>query len=147
MRPLLPPDADQLRALLAAALHESEMLRYLHRLHAVLLVSVGRSCYDVAHWFGDNPRSVERWVHAFDAAGDRGLHDHHRGGRKARLALQQIDVLALDLTQAPSILGYAHPRWSAKLVAHHVQLRFGVTLSPRQCLRLQQVHRAHGTSR
>lgn len=138
MRPLHPPGEQQLRAMLSAALHESAQTRYLHRLHSVLLVSLGRSCYEVAHWFGDHPRSVERWVHAFESSGDPGLHDHHHGGRRARLMLQQLDALAQDLTQSPSAMGYCQTRWSAKLIAHHVQLRFGVELSARQCLRLRQ---------
>lgn len=134
----LPEEHHRLRTLLAGALHRSTPMRYLHRLHAVLLVSIGRSCYEVARWFGDDPRSIERWVHAFAQSGEDGLRDHHIGGRRSRLQLQQLDALARDLAQAPAALGYHHARWSGKLIAHHVQARFGVRLSARQCLRLRR---------
>lgn len=136
MRRLCPPEERRLRSLLASASRASAQTRYLHRLHAVLLVSIGRSCYEVARWFGDDPRSVERWVHAFETAGDAGLHDHHAGGRKSQLTAAQAEALAHDLTQAPSALGYHHARWSAKLIALHVQARFDIRLSARQCLRM-----------
>ncbi len=136
MRRLQPSGASALRAALAAALRLSEHSRYLLRLHAVLLVSVGRSCYEVAAWLGTDPRSVERWVHAFQTSDIAGLHDHHHGGRKSRLTHQQLDELAMVLCQAPQAQGYDRLRWSGKLVARHIRLLYRVELSQRQCQRL-----------
>lgn len=138
MHRLRPAGENELRLILARALAGAAELRFLHRLHAVLLVSVGRSCYEVAHWFGENPRSVERWVHAFDALGEHGLRSHHHGGRSARLALPQLHTLAQDLAALPSASGYCQGRWSGKLVVRHIQSRFGVQLSLRQCQRLMR---------
>lgn len=136
MHKLQAPGTSALRAALADALRLSGQSRYLHRLHAVLLVSLGRSCYEVAGWLGADPRSVERWVHAFQTSDVAGLHDHHHGGRKCRLTQQQLDDLATELRQAPQAQGYALPSWSAKLIARHIQQRYGIELSQRQCQRL-----------
>lgn len=136
MRRLRPSGESDLRTILAAASHGSEELRFLHRLHAVLLVSAGRNCYEVAQWFGENPRSIERWVHAYETVGEDGLHAHHRGGGNTRLTVQQLGELALDLGSLPSACGYTQDRWSGKLLARHIQNRFGVQLSLRHCQRL-----------
>ena len=47
-----------LRAALTELCAEGAELRLAHRLHALLLVSLGRSCQEVAGWFGENPRTV-----------------------------------------------------------------------------------------
>ena len=62
----------------AALRHEGEhspQTRFVHRLHCLLLVGTGRSCYEVAEVFGDDPRSVERWVHEFQQHGVEGLRE------------------------------------------------------------------------
>ena len=132
------PDSGLLRSALAAQVKRSRELRLMHRLHAVLLVSLGRSCYEVAHWFGQDPRSVERWVHAFVDSGAAGLRDHDRCGRPARLSTQQRLQLESELEAAPAACGYAHPLWSGKLLVRHLESHYGVTLSLRVCQRLLQ---------
>ena len=138
MHRLQPLAQDCLRAALAGALRDSGELRFLHRLHAVLLVSVGQSCYAVARWFGENPRTIERWVHAYETYGEGGLREHHHGGRQSALTPLQIGSLQYDLATPPPACGFAQPRWSGKLLARHIETRFGVRLSLRQCQRLLQ---------
>ena len=138
MRRLRPPSEDALRAALASAVQRSGELRFIHRLHAVLLVSKGCSCYEVAHWFGDDPRSVERWIHAYEKSGVEGLRDHLHAGRPAHLMLLQLQQLALDLAGDPSLAGHSQSRWSGKLLALHLESNYGVSLSQRHCQRLVQ---------
>jgi transposase len=54
-------------------IRRSEEARYDHRLHAVLLVTQGRSCHQVAKDLGDSPRSVQYWVNRFEERGFIGL--------------------------------------------------------------------------
>lgn len=136
IRKLQPPAEILVRAALAAALRRSGELRFVHRLHGVLLVSLGRSCYEVAQWFEEDPRTVERWVHAFRVAGADGLLDHHHGGRPGPLTLPQQQQLAQDLATDPGHAGYAQLRWSGKLLALHLERNYGVCLSVRQCQRM-----------
>jgi transposase len=102
----------------------------------VLLVAEGLSCYEVARWFGEDPRTIERWVHALDARGMEGLREHHAGGRPARLTAEQAQRLALELERAPDASGYAKRAWSGKLLTQHLQGSYGIKLSARQCQRL-----------
>lgn len=138
MHKLRPPAEDTIRAALTSALHRSDELRFMHRLDAVLLVSLGHSCYEVAHWFGENARSIERWVHSYKLHGPDGLHDHPRAGRAAQLTPQQFQHLAPELTGEPCRCGYPQPRWSGKLLAQHLERNYGVHLSLRHCQRLLQ---------
>ncbi len=102
----------------------------------MLLVSQGRSCYEVAHWFDEDPRTVERWVHAFVVGGADGLVDHHHGGRPGRLTGSQLQQLALELALDPRQAGYPQSRWSGKLLALHLERSYGVSVSVRQCQRM-----------
>ena len=140
MKRLCPLDPDGIRADLARIGHASGALRCSHRLHAVLLVSTGHSCYEVAHWFGDAARSVERWVHAYEGQGVQGLRPHPGAGRPARLTATQCQQLGRDLAQAPGPVGPMPARWTGKLLARHLERQFGVQLSLRQCQRLLQRH-------
>jgi transposase len=79
-------------------------------LHCVLLIAEGRSCYEVARWFGEDPRTIERWVHALDEYGIEGLREHHAGGRPTKLADEHLQHLALDLQKPPSACGYPEQR-------------------------------------
>lgn len=113
--------------------------RFLHRLHCLLLVGKGRSCYEVAEVFGDSPRSIERWVHEFEQHGVEGLRDKPHTGRHATLAAVQMRQLALVLKSNPHELGYASDVWNNKLLRTEIQYRFGVTMSVRHCQRMFQL--------
>ena len=138
MHRLQPPPANALRAMLATEVHRSSELRVIHRLHAVLLVSLGCSCYQVAHWFGEDPRSVERWIHAYEQHGLDGLRDRHRAGRATQLTPEQLQQLRAELSVNPGQAGYAQARWSGKLLALHLERHFDLHFSQRHCQRLLQ---------
>lgn len=133
---LKPAAPESICALLVQAVSGSDEQRYLHRLTCVLLVSRGRSCDEVAHWFGISARSVERWAHAYAELGCKGLKDHHAGGRPALLSPDVMRRLDEEISSAPSALGYLEPTWTGVLVARHLATHFGVHLSIRHCQRM-----------
>ena len=136
MKRLRPECGSAFRAALEAAGRRSEDPLLTHRLHAVLLVSLGHSCYEVASRIGQDPRTVERWVRTYETLGCEGLREHHGGGRPARLTATQRADLDRILAQDPAAQGLAQPRWSGKLLVLQLERRFGVRLSLRQCQRL-----------
>ncbi len=140
MHRLAKPDKDALRAALNAAMHRSADARFIHRLHAVLLVGAGHGCYDIAAWLGDDARSIERWVRLFATGGAAGLHDAPRPGRPARLTGAQAERLADELRAGPLAFGHAQARWSGKLLARHLRANFDVAFSVRSCQRLLRRH-------
>jgi len=137
-------NAQLIREVIQAALKTSCEPHFLHRLHCMLLIAEGQSCYEVARWFGEHPRTIERWVHALDLNGIEGLREHHAGGRPATLAGEQAQRFALDLQKPPNVSGYSKREWSGKLLAQHLAVNYGIKLSVRQCQRMLR-RAAHAT--
>ena len=136
---VLTPEAIQ--AALRQEAEHSPQSRFARRLDCLLLVGAGRSCYEVAEVFGDDPRSVERWVREFQQHGIEALREKPHPGRHARLADAQMRQLELALKSVPRELGYAAEVWNNKLLRAEILRRFGVTLSARHCQRLFRILR------
>jgi transposase len=136
MHKLTVSDVRGLKAALHQAVLRTSETRFLHRMHAVLLVALGNSCYRVAKWFGEDPRTVERWVRRFEESGAAALRNEHKSGRPARLGPQLAETLSELVANSPRDVGYALARWSGRLLKAHLQQRLGIALSVRQCQRL-----------
>lgn len=141
-------NGEQVREMIRRALHSAHDGHLLHRLDGVLLVAEGRSCSEVANWFGVNRRTIERWVHAADLRGADGLAEHHQhGGRPAKLSATQRLEIGLALLTAPSELGYSERRWTGKRLALHLVRRYRLELSVRSCQRLIACNRTRSLQR
>ncbi len=136
MRKLRTSHCEELRAEIAHAIGQSDDARFLHRLHCVLLASEGPGCYVVARWFREDPRTLERWIHAYESGGADRLRDHHHGGRPPRLTENVARALAADIGRGPVASGYDEESWNGRLLAEHIELRHGVHLGMRQCQRI-----------
>ncbi len=136
MHKLTLSDADVMRVALQQEIARSDESRYDHRLHGVLLVCQGLSCYHVAQWLGQDPRTVQRWVHRFERQGFAGLREGDRPGRPRTLDARQWAEVNRALRRLPRRLGYPQNLWDGKLLAHHLATVHDVTLGVRQCQRL-----------
>jgi len=114
----------------------SEDSRYDHRLHGVLLVSKGMSCYQAGEVLGHDSTTIQRWVHDFNTNGFTGLFDVERPGRPASLNAKQWDKLSKDLRKHPKEFGYDQNLWDGKLLAHHLNEQYGIEIGVRQCQRI-----------
>jgi transposase len=128
------------RAIMSVAIQQeisrSEEARYDHRLHGVLLVCRGLSCYEVGDLFGQHSTTIQRWVRTFERNGFAGLSDCERPGRPRRLTAEQWDKVSQDLRRQPRDLGYEQNLWDGKLLSHHLRQAYGVGLKVRQCQRI-----------
>lgn len=136
MRKLKVTDVEIMRLAVQQEIARSEDSRYDHRLHGILLVSNGISCYQVAEWLGQNPVTIQRWVNRFEADGFAGLQEGERPGRPRRLNETQWKAVDRDLRRSPRELGYAQNLWDGKLLAHHLVEAYGVDVGVRQCQRM-----------
>ena len=139
---LAAPDQAGLRAALASELLVSAHARFMHRLHALLQVSLGQSCYEVALQFGEHPRSIERWLHRFATNGASGLREGNHPGRTGQLSPLQRGKLQRELRASPLALNFRQARWTGKLVARHLEESYQVTMGLRCCQRLLQESRS-----
>jgi transposase len=136
MRKLTIADAAVMRLAIQQEIARSDESRYDHRLHGLLLVARGHSCPQVAEWFGEDRRTVQRWVRRFETHGLTGLRDGARSGRPTTLNAQQWAALGRDLRREPQAFGHAGHLWDGKQLSGHLRLRYGVRLGVRQCQRL-----------
>jgi transposase len=136
MRKLQIKDAEIMKVALQQEIVRSEQSRYDHRLHGVLLVCAGKTCYEVADLLGHSPRTIQYWVERFERSGFAGLEDRERPGRPGVLDEKMCRRINKDLRQSPRQLGYGQNLWDGKLLSHHLEIRYGVRLGVRQCQRL-----------
>lgn len=136
MRKLEIKDAEIMKIAVQQEIIRSEESRYDHRLHGILLVCAGKSCYEVATLLGHSARTVEYWVERFERSGFAGLNDGERPGRPKSLDEKKRGQIGKDLRRSPRELGYEQNLWDGKLLSHHLSKRHGVDLGVRQCQRL-----------
>jgi len=136
MRQLQISDAAIMTLALQDEINRSEESRYDHRLHGVLLVAQGNSCYQVAEWLGQHPTTIERWVRRFETKGLGALRETERSGRPRRLDERTWQAIERDLRLPPRELGHLQNLWDGKLLSHHLQGSYGLALGVRQCQRL-----------
>jgi len=130
------PDAETFIAAVQDEISGTKEGRYYHRLHVVLHVLHGASSYEAARIYGDSPRSVEYWMQRLVSRGLAGLEEGDRPGRPGRLASSAQQRLRSEIRRSPRDLGYDQNLWDGVLLSHHLQERYGVSLSVRQCQRL-----------
>jgi transposase len=125
-----------IRIAILQEIRRSEESRYDHRLHGLLLVSGGMTCYDVARQFDQDATTIQRWVNRFEKDGFAGLQDRERSGRTSALTPKQLKSLDADLRTNPRTFGYSNTLWDGKLLAHHLSKQYQVALGVRQCQRI-----------
>lgn len=136
MRRIAIPDAETFIAAIQDEISGTKEGRYFHRLHVVLHVLHGASSYEAARLYGDSPRSVEYWVQRLVSQGLAGLEEGERPGRPSRLSSPEEQGLRSEIRRSPRELGYDQNLWDGVLLSHHLEERYAVSLSVRQCQRL-----------
>ncbi len=114
----------------------SDESRYDHRLHGVLLVSQGFSCYKVGSMLGHTPKTIETWVNQFNAKGFAGLQEEFKSGRPPAINETLINSINSDLRNSPRNFGYSQNLWDGKLLSYHIEKVHKIKLGVRQCQRL-----------
>lgn len=136
MRKLTVVNAPTMAILLQNEIHRNDESKYDHRLHGVLLVALGHSCSDTAKILGHTVTTIENWVNRFNSGGFSSLRDEPHTGRPSSLSFEQMSEIREAISQDPMKLGYNQNLWDGKLLSHHILVKFGITLSIRQCQRL-----------
>ena len=136
MRKLAIADPEVMRIALQQEITRSDESRYDHRLHGLLLVTGGQSCQQVADLFGEDRRTIQRWVTRFETHGLDGMREGERPGRPAALDAKQWAALGRDLRRNPEIFGHAGHLWDGKLLSEHLRRRYSIILGVRQCQRI-----------
>lgn len=136
MRRLEIGDAEMMQIAIRQEIDRSDESRYDHRLHGVLLVASKHTCTEVAHLFGEDRRTIQRWVKKFETDGFDGLREGDHTGRPNRIDEKQWATVATDLRKSPRDFGHEQNLWDGKVLSEHLKLHYHVKLGVRQCQRL-----------
>ena len=136
MKRLQIRNAPSMAHLFQAEIQRTDESRYDHRLHGVLLVAQGLSCSTVGYLLGHTTKTLENWVNRFNSKGFQALKDEKHTGRPPKLSITQKEEIDRDIRSDPNIFGYNQNLWDGKLLSHHINTKFGISLSVRQCQRL-----------
>lgn len=136
MRKLEIADPEIMRIAIQQEIARSDESRYDHRLHGLLLLTGGQNCQQIADLFGEDRRTVQRWVKRFEQHGLDGMRDGERSGRPACLDAKQWAALERDLRRSACDFGHVGHLWDGKLLSAHLKQRYQVILGVRQCQRI-----------
>jgi transposase len=99
---------------------------------ALLLVKEGQGPGQINASLGTNPMSLERWIHAVNRDGIRGLIAKPRPGRPGQLTPELRERLQQDLAESPREFGLSRAAWDGPTLVVHLKKNFGVNLKTRQ---------------
>lgn len=136
MKRLDIPDVETFLAAVQDEISHTAESRYYHRLHVVLHVLKGASCYEVARFYEHSPRSVENWINRLTSHGLSGLQEGERSGRPSCLSASQQKKLRKHLLLSPRKFEYDQNIWDGPLLSYHLEKQFSVHLRVRQCQNL-----------
>jgi transposase len=136
MHKLEVTEFSTLKATLKLEIRRNVEARFLHRLHCATLVGQGFSCYQVATWFGESPRTIERWIHIVDEFGVEGLKNERKIRRASKVPREHYSQIIKDLKKDPRSLGYDKKAWCGRILQTHLRHQFDVDLGVRQCQRI-----------
>jgi transposase len=136
MRKLQIADPEIMRIDIQQEIARSDESRYDHRLHGLLLLTGGQSCQQIADLFGEDRRTVQRWVKRFEEHGLEGMREGERSGRPACLDAKQWAAIERNLRRDASDFGHVGHLWDGKLLSAHLKQRYRVDLGVRQCQRI-----------
>jgi transposase len=136
MKRLRIRDAEVMRVAIQQEIARSEESRYDHRLHGILLVASGESCIEVSRKFGEDARTIQRWVKRFEQFGFSGIREGERPGRPRTLNARQWERLTKELRRSPREFGHTQNLWDGKVLGLHLKRHYGVALGVRQCQRI-----------
>ena len=133
MRKLSVEDGEDMVIALQNEISRSPESRYDHRLHGVLMVAKGMSCYGASGILGNSPRTVEYLVKQFNNRGLISLLDRPRTGRPSRISDEIMEKIDQDLRQDPHDFGYKQNVWDGILLRQHLRDHYGIDMGVRQC--------------
>jgi transposase len=91
----------------------------------------GRSADEIAEFLDVAPRSVRRWLAAYETGGRSALHAKSAAGRPPKLDRTQEKVVARWLTENPTDHGFTTDLWTAKRLNQLIRQTWDVAFNRR----------------
>jgi transposase len=101
-------------------------LRDVQCLLAILALTAGQSCDDVALTLRITPKTVHQWVRQWLLGGLKGLQRNKPPGRPCKLTKTQNHELAQLIAEGPVKAGFPSACWRSPMIQQLIDERFGV---------------------
>ncbi len=99
------------------------------RVHAARLLQAGHAPAQVAAMVRAPRQTVYRWRTVLESQGLDALRYMSKGGRPARLGVEELSRLQVALLEGPTAHGFGTPLWTLKRVRLFIERQFGVRYS------------------
>ena len=109
------------------------------RRRAAAMFEAGVSRAEVARTLGVSRQTASRWYARWSAGGSEALEKQSVGGRRPRLADEDLARVERALRQGPHAHGFPDDRWTCRQVALVIARLTGVSYHPSHVCRL--IHR------
>lgn len=122
--------ADE-RAELTAMLQRTDLSpRYRERLELIKGAALGFELDRLCAWSGRSPRTVRRWLAAFQADGLAALRDAPRSGRPCRADAAYLRALEAAVETDPRTLGQGFDVWTSARLSAYLAETTGTRIAP-----------------
>lgn len=129
--PALVVLTDDVRAELMAMLHRPDLPpRCRERLEMVKGADHGFDLDQICTWSGRSPRTVRRWLAAFQTGGLAALTDAPRSGRPRRADAAYLQALDAAADADPRTLGQAFDVWTSARLSAYLAETTGTRIAP-----------------
>lgn len=122
------PLSDVERRSLLAFMNQAHSRPEYSRASLVLMKADGYTYEAVAERHGVCGKSVERWVHAYEAHGLDGLRAKPHPGRPSRYRGRRRERIVQLALKSPTLFGYLQQDWNLRLLAKHLTKEVGIEI-------------------
>jgi transposase len=94
----------------------------------LLMKADGQTYEAVAERHGVCGKSVERWVHAYEANGLEGLRQKPHPGKPTQYKGKRRERIIQLALKSPTLFGYLQQDWNLRLLAKHLTKEVGIPI-------------------
>lgn len=111
-----------------AFMKQTRSKREYGRASSILMKADGYTYSAVAERHGVSSKSVERWVHSYEAHGLEGLRLKPHPGRPSRYRGKRRERIIQLALKSPTLYGYLQHDWNLRLLAKHLTREVGIRI-------------------
>lgn len=120
--------SDSDRGSVLAFMKDTHSKREYRRAQSILMKADGYTYEAVAERHGVSSKSVERWIHAYEAYGLESFRLKPHPGRPSRYTGKRRERIIQLALKSPTLFGYLQHDWNLRLLAKHLTKEVGIRI-------------------
>lgn len=110
--------------------HKAKLPRMRTRAQMILLSAQGLLAGPISRIVLVSERTVQRWIHRYQAEGINGLFDAPRVGASRKVTAEYKDELLKAVRRRPRALGLSFSMWTLQRLSDYMGEQTGIRISP-----------------